>query len=425
MREIPAIAVHHTAVTDGTWDGPAAEAAVSTPITQGVASDLWAWQKGEWPTEKSGYKFPHHFVSDGKPGTASIAGVNNAMARVKGADIPDADRAGVEAHLKAHQDDYKGDDKKKDVKKSDDLDDLVEIARELGLQVGVTPGTPRHGDVGIRAILDAPWEFRDDLGTDDGSLGLLTGHFAVFNRWTEIDSFWEGRFLEMLAPGAFTKTFAENRRGMRCLFQHGRDPQVGMKPLGPIQEVREDGDVGAYYEVPLFDTSYNRDLLPPIKGGQMGASFRFQVMREEVTTKPDRSEHNPDGIEERKITEVKVREFGPVTFGAYEDATAGVRSLNDLFEEDGERMRQLLTHLRSRRRGVTAPREVEDPHPQTGAEDEVRTDPQQEEQQEEHREEETPAPSQSRNPLRRPVLPSAARPLRTSHEPLEVPRWRL
>src|SRR4051795_9208562 len=84
---------------------------------------------------------------------------------------------------------------------------------------------------------------------EHGDGPTMVGHFAVFNQWTEINSAFEGRFLERVAPGAFRKTFAEQRDRMRVLFQHGRDPQIGDKPLGPIRELREDG-TGAYYEVP-------------------------------------------------------------------------------------------------------------------------------------------------------------------------------
>jgi hypothetical protein len=161
--------------------------------------------------------------------------------------------------------------------------------------------------------------------TDSKGIGFLHGHFCVFGRWTEINSSFEGRFLEQIAPGSCKKTFAENRKGVRCLFQHGRDPTVGAKPLGPIRELVED-EIGGRYVVPLLDTSYNRDLLPGLRSEQYGASFRFRVIREEVNTAPKRSDRNPDGIEERTITEMAVAEFGPVTFPAYPDATAGVRS---------------------------------------------------------------------------------------------------
>jgi HK97 family phage prohead protease len=168
-------------------------------------------------------------------------------------------------------------------------------------------------------------------------LGTLTGHFAVFNQWAEINS-REGNFMETVLPGAFTKTMAENR-SMRCIFQHGQDPQAGLKPLGNIVELHED-QVGAYYEVELYDTSYGRAIAPGLRSGCYGASFRFQVQREEVVTDPLPSPHNPDAIEERKIAECKVAEFGPVTFPAYKRATAALRS-RTIERQIFERMRMI------------------------------------------------------------------------------------
>jgi HK97 family phage prohead protease len=182
---------------------------------------------------------------------------------------------------------------------------------------------------------------------EDGGMPTLVGRFAVFNEWTEIDSVWEGQFLERVAPGAFSKTITENRGGMRVLFDHGHDPHIGSKPLGPIEDLREEED-GPHYVVPLFDTAYNRELIPGLEAGVYGASFRFKVMREEFEKKPEPSTYNPSGLPERTITEARVMEFGPVTFPAYEGATAGVRSLTDDFilaELVGspDRLRDLLT----------------------------------------------------------------------------------
>lgn len=184
-------------------------------------------------------------------------------------------------------------------------------------------------------------------GTDASpdAMPTLTGHFAVFNRWTEIDSFFEGNFMERFAPGAFKKTFAEQRDRMRVLFQHGRDSHIGDKPLGPIETLRED-DTGAFYEVPLLDTEYNRELIPGLEAGLYGASFRFRVVREEIDAEPGVSKDNPAGLPERTIREAQVVEFGPVTFPAYDAATAGLRSMTDDFivmQVGGpDRMRALL-----------------------------------------------------------------------------------
>lgn len=190
-------------------------------------------------------------------------------------------------------------------------------------------------------------EWREaDREQDDGAIGVLSGHFSVFDSWYEVRSSWEGNFLEKVAPGAFRKTFQENREKIRVLYDHGHDPSVGNKPLGPLRELRED-DTGGFYEVPLLDTSYNRDLLPALKAGLLGASFRFQVVRDDKVDDPGESEHNPRGIPERTIKEARVFELGPVTFPASHAASAGVRSMTDeymirSFLEDPETLRDLL-----------------------------------------------------------------------------------
>lgn len=183
---------------------------------------------------------------------------------------------------------------------------------------------------------------------DDGA-PVLHGHFLRFNEWTEIDSVWEGRFLERISPGAATKTLAENRMGMRVLFQHGRDPEVGDKPIAAINELRED-DEGVYYEGSLFP-SVPPLIVDGLRAGQYGASFRFRVVREEINAEPKRTEQNPEGLPERTIKELHIMEFGPVTFPAYAGATAGVRSLTDEFVASkfttGEGLRKLAEMLRN------------------------------------------------------------------------------
>jgi hypothetical protein len=168
-----------------------------------------------------------------------------------------------------------------------------------------------------------------ELRTDEEKPTLF-GHFAVFDQWTEIDSAFEGHFMERLAPGSFAKSISEKRDKIRVLFQHGQDPQIGNKPLGPISELRED-KIGAYYEVPLSDTSYNRDLAQLLRDGLLGASFRFSVMKEDFNRNPKgiAGPHNPAGLPERTVQEVDLMEFGPVTFPAYAGTSAGVRSDTD------------------------------------------------------------------------------------------------
>jgi HK97 family phage prohead protease len=201
-------------------------------------------------------------------------------------------------------------------------------------------GSAKQGQPVIRAIRQGI-KLR---AAGDSGMPTLHGHFAVFNRFTEIDSWMEGNFMERIAPGAFKKTFREQTP--KVLFQHGQDPQIGDKPLGPVEMLSEDS-TGAAYEVPLLDTAYNRELIPGLEAGLYGASFRFSVVREEIDEEPEPSDDNPRGLAERTIKEARVMEFGPVTFPAYDDATAGVRSLTDRFlfdaiERDPTRARELM-----------------------------------------------------------------------------------
>ena len=113
-----AMPVHHTATVDKPWDGPAAVAAM--PADDTVLRYCHAWVSPEAAAtphkegdddaddQKSNYKFPHHST---KGGPANMAACRNGLARLASAKIPDADRAGVEAHLRAHlKDGGAGDD---------------------------------------------------------------------------------------------------------------------------------------------------------------------------------------------------------------------------------------------------------------------------------------------------------------------------
>jgi HK97 family phage prohead protease len=170
-------------------------------------------------------------------------------------------------------------------------------------------------------------EVREASGEPDKggvSEPTLFGHFAVFNEWTEIDSMFEGHFLERIAPGAFKKTFREQQQ--KVLFQHGQDPYLGDKILGQPETLAED-EIGAAYEVPLF-RGLPELLMDGLRAGAYGSSFRFRMMREEFDQEPDESDHNPRGLPERTLKEVQVPEFGPVSFPAYASATAGVRAID-------------------------------------------------------------------------------------------------
>lgn len=181
-------------------------------------------------------------------------------------------------------------------------------------------------DVYRTAELRAAEDLPDDV------LGVVSGHFSVFDTWYRIASWWEGDFVERVAPGAFRKTIAERGQSVVSAFDHGMDPTIGDKVLGPFRSLKEDR-TGGYYEIDLLDTSYNRDLMPGLKRGLYSASFRFQVLKDEWNNEAEHSDHNPDGLPERTIKEVRLYELGPVTYPANPAATAAMRSGTDAFYE--------------------------------------------------------------------------------------------
>lgn len=200
-----------------------------------------------------------------------------------------------------------------------------------------------------------------DGTAEDGRLATMEIRFSTFGVWYEINSWWEGHFLERTRMGAFARTIgAHNTRkvrsaGVKVLFNHGFDFFIGDKLLGPIDSLSEEPDspVGI---VGVDDTTFNRDLLPALRRGDYGSSFMFRVVQDEWNHEPGESDHNPAGLPERTITEVKLFEFGPVTWPANPDATTGVRSATDAYYESmRSRDPRRVDELRSRLSALRTP----------------------------------------------------------------------
>jgi HK97 family phage prohead protease len=158
----------------------------------------------------------------------------------------------------------------------------------------------------------------------------LEGYFSRFNRWAEIDSAREGRFREMVAPGAFTKTLTENRNRIKLLLSHGHHPTVGDAPIGKLTELREDRE-GGFYRADLF-TGIPELVLDGMRAGEWQASFRFRAVREQFTARPGRSADNPEGLATRVIKEARLVEVSPTPWPAYEGTSAAIRAAGDKIE---------------------------------------------------------------------------------------------
>jgi phage head maturation protease len=152
---------------------------------------------------------------------------------------------------------------------------------------------------------------------------VLDVSFAIFDRWTEVDSY-EGRFLERIARGAFSKSVKENLANIKAILSHGKDPSLGSTVLGRIESIREMED-RAVARVSLFP-SVPGLLLDGLRAGVYGASFRGDAIKSKVDYRPKRSEHNPEGLPEITRTEIKLRDVGPTAFPVYHGTSAGIET---------------------------------------------------------------------------------------------------
>ncbi|MCW3778506.1 HK97 family phage prohead protease [Levilactobacillus namurensis] len=152
-------------------------------------------------------------------------------------------------------------------------------------------------------------KFNKRDGTDDGQDLTVSGHASVFSSPTDIG----GAFLEQIAPGAFSKTLAENS-DIRCLYNHNWDNILGRTKSGTL-ELEED-EQGLAFTVTLPNTSVARDLAVSMTRGDVDkCSFGF------VPTAEEWDFTNAD-YPTRTITAVDLYEVSIVTIPAYDDTDA-------------------------------------------------------------------------------------------------------
>jgi|YNPMSStandDraft_1061717.scaffolds.fasta_scaffold00175_9 hypothetical protein len=274
-----AIKPHTTDVdTKSDWDGP--QAVADAPKDEKVLRYMHAWVDDEGdPDAKSSYKFPHHRPEIGAP--AVIAAVNNALARLSQADIPEADRSGVERHLRKHRED-------------------------AGLEKSAMPNEL----IELRTVKS---ELRAEVSESEPV--TLTGYAAVFNRWSED----LGGFREMILPGAFTETI--KNADVRALINHDPNLVLGRTVSGTLK--LEEDEIGLRAEIKLPNTQYANDLVLMMKRGDINQmSFGFSV-----SESGDRW-YEEDGELRREIVNVgRLYDVSVVTFPAYPQTIAQARDV--------------------------------------------------------------------------------------------------
>lgn len=149
-----------------------------------------------------------------------------------------------------------------------------------------------------------------------GDAKRVSGYAAVFNVRTLIADYFE----EEVAPGAFASAIAND--DVRALIDHDSALVLGRTKAGTLRLAEDDR--GLKFEIDLPETTAAADLAALMKRGDVSqASFAFGVKREEWI---DRGEAPPL----RRILEVApLYDVSVVTFPAYEQTEAALRSLNE------------------------------------------------------------------------------------------------
>jgi HK97 family phage prohead protease len=276
MIERKAIAVHHTATSNGDWDGPANEARLKTSMDASYYSKAYAWRDPDGDeTVKASYKFIHHEVSaDGTPGAANLTACSTGIGILNGGrggtTIPDADKQGVWQHLAAH------------------ITDAGSEPPELKSYRRVYPAEVRS--------------------TQDGK-PEIEFYAAVFDSVTSIGGFFD----EVVRRGAFENTLKS--RDQVALWDHDSSRPLGRKSAGTL--LLEEDSKGLHAVIwPDMSISWQQDAYNSVKRGDVkGASFGFEIIQERWDPQKRLAE----------LLEVDLWEVSLCTFPAYAATEAQVR----------------------------------------------------------------------------------------------------
>ena len=168
----------------------------------------------------------------------------------------------------------------------------------------------------LRFVTVADLEFRDE---DDGEKAHFTGHAAVFDTPTDIG----GWFREVIAPGAFKRTIKQ--ADIRLLFNHNPDLVLARNKAGTLK-LSEDS-IGLLTDAELDRRqTYANDLAIAMERGDVNQmSFAFRAVKDEWEKDGEAAEAFTLGAT-RTILEAKLYDVSPVTYPAYTETDAALRS---------------------------------------------------------------------------------------------------
>ena len=160
-----------------------------------------------------------------------------------------------------------------------------------------------------------------EIRAESGPDATISGYAAVFGELSDD----LGGFYEQIEAGAFANTL--QAADVRALWNHNADYPLGRTRSGTLT-LNEDAR-GLAFAIRPPDTQYARDLLVSMNRGDVDQmSFGFTTVR-------DRWEQK-GGQVVRTLLEVELFDVSPVTYPAYPQTSASVRSILDSFTTGGQ-----------------------------------------------------------------------------------------
>ncbi len=159
-----------------------------------------------------------------------------------------------------------------------------------------------------------------EVRVDDDGIPHIVGYGAVFYREGDPGTEFRigKRWVERISPNALDRAVKED--DVRGLHNHDSNRLLGRTKSGTMKLSVDSR--GMFFDIRSDpDSTIHRDTIAAIKRGDLdGSSFAFNVKKESY-------EDLEDGTVLRTIEEVETLfDTGPVTYPAYEGATAGIRS---------------------------------------------------------------------------------------------------
>src|SRR3990170_537500 len=187
---------------------------------------------------------------------------------------------------------------------------------------------------GLRSAFVAPIDRVEVRQSGNGEEFTLTGHAAVFNRWSEDLFTFAGTFRERIAPGAFTSVL-DLKPDVRLLFNH--DGLALARTKSGTLELSEDAE-GLKVWARLAPTSAASDLRMAMQRGDVDQmSFAFTIAEDEW-----HEDHDSEEIERTILRVDELFDVSVVTFPAYPDTDVTMRELRQAAREGKLELRTVI-----------------------------------------------------------------------------------